>query len=253
MTIETATERFRSSTGTLGTWFSIGSPVIAELAAGAGIAWGLFDHEQGCAPEAVLPENLRAVAGSELIPLVRVGARQEDIVMRALNWGAAGIMFPHVESAEEADACVRLVHYPPRGERGISRSTRATGYGTGQCDFKNHPPKPIVAVQIESLEGARSADSIAAVPDVDMLFVGPADLTFDLSINDPDPQLDYEGCLKATVEAAHRHGKSAGILVRQEKDIPYLRELGFNHLAIDSDMGILRRRYAELAAMAIRI
>ncbi|AHF91453.1 alpha-dehydro-beta-deoxy-D-glucarate aldolase [Opitutaceae bacterium TAV5] len=243
-------ERLRGGVPTLGTWFSIGSPVIAEIAAGCGLDWGLFDHEQGCAPEAALPDNLRAVAGTPLIPIVRVGAPHPDAVMRALNWGAEGIMFPHVESAEQADACVRTVRYPPRGDRGISRSTRACGYGLRAPDFKNSPPRPIVIVQIESLEGVRRAGEIAAVDGVDMLFVGPADLTFDLSINASPPGPDYAGCLRAVVAAARSHGKSTGILVRDVTDAGSLREAGFTHLAIDSDMAILRSRYRQLMAGA---
>ncbi len=241
---------FRSSQNTIGTWFSLGSSIIAEMAAVSGVQWGLFDHEQGSAPESVLPENLRAVGAGKLIPLVRIGRRSAEAVTRALNWGAAGIMYPHVENAEDAQRCVQMAHYPPRGVRGISRSTRATAYGAGHCDVKNNPPAPLVVVQIESLEGVRNVSSIAAVEGVDMLFVGPADLSFDLSVSTDEGKLTYEQCLEATVRAARAHGKSAGILVRNPSDIPQLRALGFNHLAIDSDMGILRRRYAELAEMS---
>lgn len=246
-------ERLRGATPTLGAWFSIGSPVIAEIAAGCGFDWGLFDHEQGAAPEAALPDNLRAVAGSALVPVVRVGAPHPDAVTRALNWGAEGVMFPHVESAEQADACVRLMRYPPRGDRGISRSTRACRYGLRSPDFKNNPPRPIVIVQIESLEGARRVDEIAAVDGVDMLFVGPADLSFDLSVNTPDAALDYTGCLRVVAEAARRHGKSCGILVRDVADVPGLRGLGYQHLALESDMSILRARYQQLLEIRAKL
>lgn len=249
MNTVTTTEQLRTRQPTVGTWFSIGSPVIVEIAAVSGISWALFDYEQGSAPESALPDNLRAVAGSTLLPLVRVGARHPDVIMRALNWGAQGIMIPHVESAEDAENCVQMIHYAPRGRRGLSRSTRATGYGTCAIDFVNNPPRPLVILQIESLKGARNAQSIAAVDGVDMLFVGPSDLTFDLSVHPADPVLDYNGCLAAVVAAARSEDKCCGILVRDEADVPQLRQAGFDHLAIDSDVAILRRRYQQIAAM----
>lgn len=249
MSLQDNIARLRARQTTYGTWFSLGDSTIAEIAALAGITWGLFDHEQGCAPESALPDNLRAVAASSLAPIVRVGARHHDAVTRALNWGAAGIMYPHVESAQDADHCVRMAHYPPRGERGISRSTRSAGYGLTAVDLVKNPPRPLVIVQIESLEGVRNAEAIAAVDGVDMLFVGPADLGFDLAVHAPQAGYDYAGCLQKTVDAASAHGKSCGILVRDTADLPQLRAQGFHHLGIDSDMGILRARYREIARM----
>lgn len=249
MSIATTAERMRSNQPTIGTWFSIGSPVIAEIAAASGISWALFDHEQGSAPESALPENLRALGGSSLVPVVRVGARHPDVIMRALNWGAEGIMIPHVESAADAKNCVDMIHYPPLGARGISRSIRAVGYGTRDVDFIKNPPRPLVLLQIESIEGVRNAEAIAAVDGVDMLFVGPADLSFDIGVRNDSSAPDFDECLRLTIAAAHAKGKSCGILVRDEADLPKLRQMGFDHFAIDSDMAILRRRYQHIAGI----
>lgn len=247
----TLQKNLRNNTRTIGTWLSIGSPIIAELAAASGFDWLLFDLEHGCAAEAALIGNLQAVSGSSSVPVVRVGAPHPDLVMRVLDWGAKGVMVPHIESAAEAEACVQTMHYPPRGRRGFSRSVRAYRYGVSPVAVDSME-KPVLIVQIETLEGVRNARAIAAVDGVDMLFVGPADLSFDIHAR-PDEngaRANYEDCLKSIVRAAREAGKSTGILIRDDNEIPALAAMGFQHLAIDSDLAILRNRYKQLLPAA---
>ena len=227
----------------IGTWLSIGSPVVAELAALSGFDWLLFDHEHGAASDAVLIHNLQAIRGTPAMPIVRVGAPHPDLILRALDWGAAGIMVPHIESAEQAQACLEAIHYPPRGRRGFSRSARVYDYGLRP---PAEVPPPLFFAQIESLRGVEYADTIAANEGVDVLFVGPADLANDLAAAGNGRTPPYAECLASVVAAARAAGKRAGILVRNLDDLPQLHEQGFTHLAIDSDLAILRHRYKSL-------
>lgn len=229
----------------IGTWLSIGSPVVAELAALSGFDWLLFDLEHGNQSDAGLLANLQAIRGTTAQPIVRVGAPHPDLILRALDWGAAGIMAPHIESAAQARACLQAMHYPPRGRRGLSRSARAFDYGL-------RPPSEVVAplffAQIESLAGIEQVDAIAAVDGVDVLFVGPADLALDLSMPGNRHAPAYNDCLARVAAAAASAGKQAGILVRNLDELPRLRGLGFSHVAVDSDVAILRDRYRSLLA-----
>ena len=88
----------------IGTWLSVGSPVIAEVAALCGFDWVLLDLEHGSAPEAAIPDQLRALRGSQTKGIVRVGAPHPDLIARVLDWGADGVMVPHVNSVAEAAA-----------------------------------------------------------------------------------------------------------------------------------------------------
>lgn len=243
----TLPKNLRDTAGTIGTWMSIGSPIIAELAAASGFDWLLFDFEHGCASEPSLIGNLQALNGTPCVPIVRVGAPHPDFLMRVLDWGAGGVMVPHIESAAAAAACVQSVCYPPRGHRGFSRSVRAYCYGL-RPPVTEPARKPVFIAQIETREGVRNASAIAAVDGVDMLFVGPADLSFDIAARpgDLDPHADYDACLQTVLAAARAAGKSAGILVRNSADIGPLSKMGFQHLAIDSDIGILRSHYQKL-------
>ncbi|MEQ1861070.1 MAG: aldolase/citrate lyase family protein [Chthoniobacteraceae bacterium] len=218
----------------LGTWLSIGSSVIAELAAQCGFDWLLFDLEHGCASESALLAQLQAAR--DVAKIVRVGAPHADLIARVLDWGADGIMVPHVASAAEAEACVSAMRYPPRGTRGVSRSVRAHGYGLRAFE----PAEPLFFAQIETIEAVERAAEIAQVDGVDVLFVGPADLRFDLEARKASH--DYDACLREVAAAS----KPCGILLRDPAEADKVRKLGFTHIAFDSDLGILRSGYQRI-------
>ena len=236
-----AIQNLRASGFHLGTWLSLGSPVIAELAGLCGFDWLLIDLEHGAVGESALFASLQALRGSRSAVIVRVGAPHPDLIQRALDWGADGIMVPHVDTAEQARAAVRAARFAPHGTRGFSRSVRALDYGMAQ-----EPPSadPLVLAQIESAAAVSHADAIAAVEGIDVLFVGPADLSFDLKAT--EAPLAYTECLRRVAEAARAAGKQAGILNRNAQDAAALHAQGYTVQAIDSDLAILRQRYLEL-------
>lgn len=227
----------------LGTWLSIGSPVIAELAALSGFDWVLFDLEHGCVSESTLCDQLRAIRGTATKGIVRVAAPAPDQIARVLDWGADGIMVPRVECAATAESIVRSACHAPLGRRGFSRTVRATDYG-----LKDHPDKPLILVQIESIAGVGDADRIAAVEGVDVLFVGPADLRHDLAHNPFDGSPEYGACLEQVIAAARASGKEAGILVRDGAEVAAHAARGFSRIAVDSDLSILRKAYQNLVS-----
>lgn len=229
----------------LGTWLSLGSPAIAELAADSGLDWVLFDLEHGCSPEAALPDQLRALRGSRTLGIVRVPGLVPETIGRVLDWGADGIMLPHTRSAEEAEACLAAMRYPPRGARGVARTVRAHGYGRRNYSDR---AEPLFLPQIEDLDGVRKAREIAAVDGVEVLFVGPADLDHALEHTATAP--DYDTCLEDVASAARDHGKQAGILLRDPAQIENHQERGYRWIAMQSDIGILRKAYDEMRLSA---
>jgi len=229
----------------LGTWLSTGSPVIAELIGLCGFDWVLIDLEHGCQAEAAVPDQLRALRGSRTRPVVRVGAAYPDLIARLLDWGAAGLMVPHVESAEQAATIVAATRYAPRGRRGLSRTVRAYDYGLKQpADFA--AATPLVMAQIETIEGVNHAQEIARVDGVDVLFVGPADLQYDLAQRPTAAPGNYAACLESILAAAAAAGKAAGILVREVAQLAAHAQQGFHYLAAESDLSILRNAYQQI-------
>lgn len=223
----------------LGTWLQTGSSIIAELADASGFDWLLIDLEHGCGTEANVLPQLQAIRNAAAI--VRVGAPHPELIARALDWGAAGIMVPMVSSAEKAEACVRAMQYPPRGDRGLARMVRAYHFG-----LERETLSPVFFAQIETIEGVKNARAIAAVEGVDVLFVGPMDLKLNLQSYPQDATLDYDACLREVAAAARSAGKVCGLLMRQTDDAAAFQELGFTHLAIETDITVLREGYRQI-------
>ena len=227
----------------LGTWLSLGDPTVAELAATCGWDWVLMDLEHGAASEAAIPDQLRALKGSRTEGIVRVGAPHHDLIARVLDWGARGVMVPHVETPESARMIVEAARYAPLGKRGFSRSVRAHAYGNAEPAVT---PDPVVITQIESGKAVQRAAEIAAVEGVDILFVGPADLQYDLATDPHSAPGSYDHCLESVARAAALAGKKAGILLREPADLSRHRAMGFSHIALESDVSILRKAYRLL-------
>jgi 2-keto-3-deoxy-L-rhamnonate aldolase RhmA len=223
----------------LGTWLQTSSPIIAELADASSFDWLLIDLEHGCGTDAMVLPQLQAIRNAAAI--VRVGASHPDLIARALDWGAAGIMVPMVSSVEKAEACVRAMQYPPRGDRGLADMVRAYRYGLAR-----ETPSPVFFAQIETIEGVKNAHAIAAVDGVDVLFVGPMDLKLYIQSHSQDATLDYAACLREVAAAAKSAGKVCGLLMRQTDDAVALEALGFTHLAIETDITILREGYRQV-------
>ncbi len=223
----------------IGTFLSIGSPAIAELATECGFDWVLLDLEHGCETQAALPDQLRALRGSPTKAIVRVSAPHADLIGRVLDWGAHGIMVPHVNTVHDAIQIIRAAHFPPHGRRGFARTVRAHGYGLRPPG--DHPPAPIIIAQIETLEGIEHAAEIAAVSGISALFVGPADLQFDLKAH--HSARTYDECVAFVAKAALDHHKEAGILVRDPADLAKVKSLGYTWLAVDSDVSALREGF----------
>lgn len=226
----------------IGTFLSLSSPVVAEACGKYPFDWILVDGEHGAgASEQAVFEILQAMGPTRAKKIVRLGEPSHAAIQHALDWGADGLMIPHVDSPEVAQKALCSMLYPPKGRRGYSRSVRAFGYGTAIPEV---PPKPLLFAQIETLEAVDHVDQIAAVEGVDVLFVGPADLGFDLKSR--GSTLTVDDCLPRVAEAAKRAGKAAGILTRDDAQVTARLKLGYAYQAVDSDLGILRRRWEEL-------
>lgn len=227
----------------IGTWISTGSPVITEIISMMGFDWLLFDLEHGFMQENDILPNLMAVKDQKTKVIVRISEFSTGLIARLLDWGASGIMMPHVSSPEEAAKLVEAMRYPPLGNRGFSASSRSFEYGSK--NLKAWQP-PLCIAQIENYEGIKNASLIAAVEGIDMLFVGPRDLQLDLSIRNDVERISYTDALTITVKAAIGSDKQSGILVSPDEDISELRKMGFSAFAIGSDLAVLRAGYKKI-------
>jgi 4-hydroxy-2-oxoheptanedioate aldolase len=235
-----------------GLFLDLASPLSAELCARAGYDWLIIDLEHGGATEADLIGLLNAVDVGGSTALVRPQSGERLRIGRALDLGATGIMVPRLDSAAEAHEAVTFLRYPPAGVRGVALRTRGAGLGAvGHADVPTLNDRILGIVQIESPGALGEADAIAATDGVDVLFVGPADLTHSLGIAGQFDHPTYRGALETVAAACQAHGKSAGILVYDPALVPDLIDLGFRFIGIGSE-GALVADNAVAALAAVR-
>ena len=222
-----------------GTFLNLGSSVSVEIAVAAGFDWVLLDLEHGSGSLAELRSQLLATRGSSAAPIVRIPSVDADMVKFVMDSGAAGVMFPYVPDAAEAARAVSIMKYPPTGARGVAQVIRATDYGRSWQRYLNEAnDKSLVVVQIETPEAADQAEAMAAVAGVDVLFVGPMDLSVNLCHPGDFSQPGFLQHLKNVVAACEKHGKTAGILSRPEL-VEQHKAMGFRFLALGSDSGAI--------------
>jgi 4-hydroxy-2-oxoheptanedioate aldolase len=221
----------------IGVFSDLASPIAAELCGRAGFDWTVIDLEHGAATEADLLALLYAVGSTPMAPIVRVQSAERLRVGRALDLGASGIMLPQLQSADEVRAAVRFLRYPPVGSRGIALRTRGADMGTlGHADVARVVNGRVVGiVQIEAPGTVADSNAIAALDEVDVLFVGPADLSHNLGIPGRFDEPTYQEALRTVVAACQHHGKAAGILIYDGAGLPPLLELGFRFIGIGSE------------------
>ncbi len=233
-------DRLRAGETLFGTFTALGSPVATELAARAGFDWLIIDLEHGVGTESELLANLHAVATTRTAALVRPQSAERLRIGRALDLGAHGIMVPRIDTAEQAREAVSYLRYPPDGTRGVALSTRGAGLGElGHGDVRAINPHILGIIQIESPSAVDGAADIAAIDGVDVLFVGPADLSHSLGVPGGFGDARYLAALDRVVRAAEDAGKTAGILLRDASVLARHRELGFRFVGLGSDVAFI--------------
>ena len=230
-----------------GTWVVLGSSLAAEITGNAGWDWVLLDVEHGMGGSDSLLVQLQAVESTPAVPLVRVANNDAVLIKRALDLGPSGIMVPMVSSAAEAERTVRAMRYPPQGIRGVSPYTRPAKFGQ---DFFNYyatvNENLLGIVQIETEQAVGRAAEIAAVDGVDVLFIGPLDLSIGLGIMRQFDHPKYRDAVKKVVSAAREAGKAAGILILDVESVEETVANGFTVVGRASDGSILATAMKEL-------
>jgi len=222
-----------------GTWLSTSSVVALDALRGMGFEWFMVDNEHA----QVNPETMAAMAavlgGNGPAPFVRVGNVDQYLIKQALDSGAQGVLVPLVSSEAQARAAVSFAKYPPAGVRGIAAAP-ASRYGVNLAKYlRSANAETLVGVQIETVEALEHLDAIAAVDGVDLLFVGPQDLTLNLGLLDDRKHPKVREAMGRVADACRRHGKVAGTLVVDPEERRTAVELGYRFISLASDIRLL--------------
>ncbi|WP_375389438.1 HpcH/HpaI aldolase/citrate lyase family protein [uncultured Amnibacterium sp.] len=214
----------------LGVWAMLGEPRTAVALEGAGFDWVLLDAQHGHFDDRAVRATLALRRDPRVPMLVRPGANRADLIGRALDAGADGVIVPLVESAAEAEAAVAAAHPPPRGIRSFG-------------PLVGHEPvdRPFVGIMVETAAGLEDVEAIARTPDLDLVFVGPFDLsaslgtTVDGLLEDDGP----DGPLPRILAACRAAGVLAGAFGATEPRARRFLQLGFTHVVAALDVSVL--------------
>lgn len=242
-------ERALSGEVLAGTWLNLASSITAEIASKSGLDWLLIDREHGAGDEETLLHQLQAIDTAASCAVVRIPHNEERLFKQALDLGAAGVMVPYVNNAEEARSAVASMRYPPQGVRGVARFTRAAGFSIDfDSYFAEANAKLLTIVQIETVEAVAQAEEIAQVEGVDVLFVGPLDLSVNLGIPQQTNHPDFLAAIRKVIAAARAAGKVAGTLLGNADQIAPAIAEGYTFLAVGSDGGMVANGMKSLKA-----
>jgi len=245
--------RMRAGEAANGFWVELFSPAGAEVMAAAGYDCAMIDLEHGAADLADAVAVMRAMAASGCTPLVRVPANDAAWIKRALDAGAEGVMVPAVSSAEEAAAAVAACHYAPRGIRGMAAPiVRAAGYGV---DWRGYvadiASRVLVICQVETQAALDDVAGIVAVDGLDMVFLGPFDLSASLGYMGEPDHPHVRQAIAAVEAAAKGAGRLLGGIPTPGRSARDLYQAGYDLVLGEIDLALLRDG-ARAGAAALR-
>ncbi|MDF2620495.1 MAG: 2-dehydro-3-deoxyglucarate aldolase [Xanthobacteraceae bacterium] len=232
----------------IGLWCSLASALTTEIVAGSGVGWVLIDGEHSPNDLRSIVSQLQVLNGSACEGAVRLRSDDPDLIKQMLDAGARSLMIPNVRSADQARAIVSAMSYAPHGIRGFSVAHRANSFGRIAGYHANARQQQLLAVQIECETGVANAAEIAAVEGVDVLFVGPGDLSTNMGAMGNPGAPHVQEAIASVREAAAAAGKGSGILAPVKADADRYIADGFTMVAVGSDLGLLARGSDALVA-----
>lgn len=255
MQINRVKEALRAGKCQLGVgWSQFRSPDVARILASAGFDWAFIDAEHGGFDIETLQDNCRVAALAGITPVVRVADIEYSLIARALDCGAQGIILPRVESIDLLTRAVGWTKFPPEGTRGY-------GLGGPQLDYQTHHfvdvirhmnASTLVVLQIETVRAFQVREDLLAVPGIDAVLIGPADLSISLGV----PGEFQHPLMVKTIEAIRdtcvRRGVAPGIHMRAPALAKLWIEHGMLFVSCGNEVTFLHERASDVAAQLRR-
>ncbi len=235
----------------LGMWLGFAHPMMAEIVANAGYDWCVIDGEHAPNTIQTILAQLQAMNGAGAAPVVRVPIGREWLLKQVLDIGAQNILVPMVNTAQQAAHMVSAVRYPPTGARGMAPAMiRASGYN----DIKDYVVKAndqiCLIVQVETVEAIRNIDDIANIDGVDVVFIGPSDLSADMGFPGKPDSPEVNEAIRDAIKRIHAAGKASGIITYGAENYAQYHELGVRFLGFGADVTVVAERVREIVGQA---
>jgi 2-keto-3-deoxy-L-rhamnonate aldolase RhmA len=224
---------------TCGLWLTSGSDTVAEAMAQVGFDWLCIDTEHGNGDFRETRAQLQGIGTSATTPIIRPAVNDFTAIKKMLDLGAQGLVLPWVNSREEAEYAVRACQYPPDGIRGFAGQIRADRFGADPAYLHTANAELLIAVQIETREAVQNIEEIVKVPGVDVIFIGPWDLSFSLGCPLDFEHPDHRAAMQRVEKTAKAAGKVLGTVTSDLRDLAKYYERGYQFVAIGVEMGLL--------------
>jgi 4-hydroxy-2-oxoheptanedioate aldolase len=240
----TLADRLRSGATVYSGWCGLPYPIVAETIGRDGFAAVTLDSQHGLWDLNALVTAIAAVRQGGAAPVVRVPVGDFAAVSRVLDFGAEGIIAPMINSPSDARALAAAAKYPPTGERswGPHRATTLAGLSDQTVYLREANDHVITLAMIETRAALQNLDAIADTPGVDGLFLGPSDLSINLSdgkhIDPLSKEVEHE--LDRILAAAQKFKKIPGAYCHSAERAAALARRGMKFLAVSSDLAMLR-------------
>lgn len=234
----------------IGTFCAIPHPVAVEVVAASGVDFLCIDWEHSQIGRERIEDLIRAADVHKVPAMVRVPGHTPEWIAAALDAGASGVLVPRISTAEQARMAVMASRYPPAGARGVGPG-RAAGYGYRIPDYLKSANETLaVAIQVETAEGLANIDDIVRVDGVDLIFIGPGDLSVSIDAMEPAGQDKLNAAIVRIATAAREAGKAVGIFRPSADDVGKWSKHGISFYMLASDTMFLGAGLAAGAAAA---
>ena len=201
----------------VGTWVNtLATPKITQILATAGFDFIYIDMEHSGFSIETVTDFCFAALSAGLVPIVRPPAKDGHLLSRPLDGGAMGLLVPHVDTPQEAEAVIQAVKYPPWGQRGLSLRGVHTGFGQGKGEEYTRATnaETLVLVQIESRQALQNIDEILSIDGIDGAVIGRGDLSIDLGFAGQTEHPDVLRGVERMIASCRRYNKIPGLLVQ---------------------------------------
>lgn len=237
----------------IGTFSAIPHPVAIEVTAQAGADFLCIDWEHSQIGRERIEDLIRAADVHRVPAIVRVPGHAPEQIAAVLDAGAAGVLVPRVSTAEQAKAAVMATRYPPVGERGVGPG-RAANYGYSITDYLSKANDELVlAIQVETSEGLENIAEIVGVDGVDVIFIGPGDLSVSIAALGPKGKNKLDAAIRTITKTALAAGRTVGIFRPSTDDIAEWSATGISFFVLASDTMFLGSAVAEKTANARKL
>ena len=234
-------ERLRKGENVLGCWSMLGSPQVAEILSLAGFDYLVLDQEHGLGDVTSLQAQLHAMSATPTVGVVRVPWNDHVYLKRVLDVGAEAVLIPSIDTADEARAAVAACRYPPRGRRGTaSSSVRASSYGMAPNYVATCADELLIACQIESATAVANIDAILAVEGIDLVFIGPFDLSATVGQMGNLKHPEVAALIERAEAAIRAAGRPMGTVPHPGMSYLDMFERGYQFVNAGSDVARLR-------------